>query len=149
MPDCPNCRTTYPANGGGHCRGGQYPGGGTLPGCCQTFSNDETGDRHRPLGGPCLTPQQMLAKGWRLTPRGWTHHAAPTPEELARKTGMPIPADGGDRRDDSNPHPNPDTQPAVEAGKTTRRWPEHEEDINDLSMCVCGMMFADCPDLDD
>jgi hypothetical protein len=41
--------------------------------CHATFSNDLTGGKHRPVGGPCLTPEEMLAKGWRETPRGWTH----------------------------------------------------------------------------
>jgi hypothetical protein len=71
-PTCPDCGQQYRGNiGGGHCRA--YYGG-----CCQTFANNETGDAHRvgpyePRGARrCLTPQEMLDKGWRLTAHGWT-----------------------------------------------------------------------------
>jgi hypothetical protein len=65
---CDICGGSYSARRGGHCRGGEYGG------CCRTFSNDVTGDWHRPVGGPCLTEEQMLARGWRETVNGWTHN---------------------------------------------------------------------------
>jgi hypothetical protein len=72
---------------GGHCRGGKYGG------CCQTFSNDATGDKHRPVGGPCLTPAEMTALGWRETPRGWTHWPPMTDEAVARRRTPANPTD--------------------------------------------------------
>lgn len=72
-PTCPECGQRYDGRqrSGGHCRGGRYGG------CCQTFANNASADAHRV--GPyeprnarrCLTPQEMLDKGWRLTDRGW------------------------------------------------------------------------------
>lgn len=68
MSTCPDCGQIYSPRGGGHCRA-RYGG------CCQTFSNDQTGDKHRTVAsGRCMTMDEMAEKGWRLTPRGWTHY---------------------------------------------------------------------------
>ena len=50
--------------------------------CGLTFTQVEAFDRHRTgkydiaapgYGRRCRTPEEMLAKDWRETPRGWTH----------------------------------------------------------------------------
>lgn len=68
MPTCPTCRVHYPANGGGHCRGGEYGG------CCRTFTSDSSFAAHRtgpPSHRTCL--DVTTAEKWRETPHGWTH----------------------------------------------------------------------------
>lgn len=65
---CPDCGAHYSGSqrSGGHCRA-RYGG------CCRTFANEASADKHRvgPMGfKTCIT--DLAAAGFRDTPRGWT-----------------------------------------------------------------------------
>jgi len=83
---CAECGARFSPKGGGHCRGGRFKG------CCKTFTSDSSGDKHR-VGDyndgarRCLTTEEMLAKGWRETPRGWTPAPPMSENALARRRG--------------------------------------------------------------
>lgn len=61
--------------------------------CHRTFANEGSGARHRE--GPyeprdarrCLTTEEMLARSWRSTPRGWNMYPPMDEETIARRTG--------------------------------------------------------------
>ena len=63
---CPDCDRKFNGSdrSGGHCRGGGYGG------CCESFRSLGGFDKHRtgphePTGQRrCLTPDEMIAKGW-------------------------------------------------------------------------------------
>ncbi len=86
MPVCPECHVTYSGaqGSGGHCRGGPYGG------CCLTFRTQGAADAHRVgvhdprdkqyAANPrrCLTTEEMVGMGFRLTDRGWTNNPPST-----------------------------------------------------------------------
>lgn len=54
--------------------------------CHQTFSGDTMGDAHKPLFKPCLTPEEMQEKGWRLVKEVWRGPEMPA-DVLAKVVG--------------------------------------------------------------
>lgn len=61
---------------GGHCKGGDFGG------CCQSFTSLSGFDRHRtgrhePNERRCLTPDELLAKGWTVDEAGAWRLPAP------------------------------------------------------------------------
>ena len=73
---CHDCGRPY-GDGGGHCAS-----------CCESFASDTAFDGHR-YGDYddqryCLTAEEMLLKGWRVGPKGWTSGPPMTDEQRAR-----------------------------------------------------------------
>jgi hypothetical protein len=64
---CDICGREYPGGEqGGHCRGGRFGG------CCASFASDTLFAQHR-MALRCLTPAEMVEKGWLVDERGWWH----------------------------------------------------------------------------
>ena len=63
---CDVCGALFGPADTGHCSGGKWGG------CCQSFASNHAFDKHRtgryePNQRRCLTPDELLAKGWAKT----------------------------------------------------------------------------------
>lgn len=83
MMVCPDCRTRF-RPGVGHCRGGVYDG------CCSSFTDARSSERHR-VGGfgdgsrRCLSVAERVAAGWVRDGDGlWSHPVAVAAAARAR-----------------------------------------------------------------
>lgn len=80
MQTCPDCGLLYSGaqGSGGHCRA-RYGG------CCQTFANETSADKHLvgPMGSKkCIT--DLSGAGFRESKRGWTIYD-PMPNSVRSK----------------------------------------------------------------